>query len=102
MNITKELLFDKIKDVNHPAINCSLAKLGIAKDFKISKEKITIILALPFDSVPENIINTMASSLVQPLMDLEILVDAEAVIMNEEEKATFLKLETENWKGLDE
>ena len=97
--ITKEELFEAIKDVKHPAINCSLAELGIAKDLEDKGETIQMTIALPFAGVPENIRNIMTESLTKELYVFEKDIEVSIELMTEGVKENFMRLETENWLG---
>ncbi len=95
---TKEEILESISGVMHPAINNSLVNLGIVKDIIVEDDIATVIFALPFPKIP--IINDLIFSVSQPIMNLDIKFKYETVLMSEEEKAKFMKLEAEGWKGL--
>lgn len=96
--LTKESAWKAIEGVNHPAINCSLKELGIAKDLTIDEQGIHITMALPFAGVPQSVQQQMAESLVEPLVQFGKPIDFQLVVMNEDEKQRFLYLEQANWK----
>ncbi len=95
--ITQEKAWKMLEKVQHPAINFSLAELGILKDIDISGEMLTITLALPFPEVP--IIDTLVNSLVEPLSQYDMEIGVETVLMTEQEKQRFFDLEHQGWKG---
>lgn len=96
---TKEDIYKSIENVMHPAINFSLVKLGIVKDIILEDETAKVIFALPFPNIP--IINDLIFSVSQPIMNMDLKFKYETVLMTEGEKARFMQMETEGWKGLD-
>ena len=99
MAVTREEAIRAIQDVEHPAINCSLLKLGIAKEIEVENNKITLTIALPFAGIPEQMQYKLANSLVEPLSKLGSEIAVQGVVMTETEKRNFLALEKANWKG---
>ncbi len=97
--MTKEDVFKSIENVMHPAINFSLVKLGIVKDIIVENDTAKVIFALPFANIP--IIHDLMFLVSQPIMNLGLNFEYETVLMSEQEKAKFMQLETEGWKGLD-
>ena len=95
---TKEDILKSLENVMHPAINFSLVKLGIVKDVLVEEDTAKVIFALPFPNIP--IINDLIFSVSQPIMNMDFKFKYETVIMNEEEKARFMQLETDGWKGM--
>ncbi|NOR73552.1 MAG: metal-sulfur cluster biosynthetic enzyme [Draconibacterium sp.] len=93
---TIENVINEISKVNHPAISYSLTKLGIVKDIELNDD--TIILTFPFPDIP--IADRLISSISEPVEAMGLKLEYIVKTMNEEEKATFLKLEGEAWKGL--
>lgn len=96
--MNKEDVLKSIENVMHPAINFSLVKLGIVKDVVVEDNTAKVIFALPFPNIP--IINDLIFSVSQPIMNMDLKFKYETVLMTEEEKAKFMKLEAEGWKGL--
>ena len=96
MSITLESAWKAIESVQHPAINNTLKNLGIAKDLSVNGNEITLTIAIPFPNVP--ILDELAMSLVEPLTKLGAEVYVEVVVMNDEEREHFLRLEKEGWK----
>ncbi len=96
---TKQDILESLENVMHPAINFSLVKLGIVKDIILEDDTAKVIFALPFPNIP--IINDLIFSVSQPIMNMDLKFKYENVLMNEEEKARFMQLETDGWKGLD-
>ena len=95
--LTRDKAWELLKQVQHPAINFSLAELGILKDIEISGDMLTITLALPFPEIP--IIDTLVNSLVEPLSSYDMEIGVETVLMTEQEKQRFFDLEHQGWKG---
>ncbi len=98
--MTKEDVLKNISDVNHPAINYSLIKLGIVKDVEVEGNTANVLFALPFPNIP--ILYDLIFSISQPIIDMGLEFKYDTRIMSEEEKIEFLRLEAEAWKGLDE
>ncbi len=95
--VTKEDVIKNISDVMHPAINFSLVKLGIVSDVKVENNTATVMFSLPFPNIP--ILYDLIFSISQPIMDMGLEFKYETRIMSEQEKAEFLRLEAEGWKG---
>jgi len=94
---TKEEVLTIIANVKHPAINYSLVDLGMVRDIEINDNSVKLIFVFPFPNIPiaEALINLIA----MPLKDIGYTLEYGIVVMNEEEKAKFMKMETEAWKG---
>ena len=88
---------EALKVVGHPAINMSLVELGIVTDIEIIDNEIVLVFAFPFPNIPiaDQLINSVKTA-VEPL---GLNLKHSTRIMDEEEKAVFMQLETENWKG---
>ena len=95
---TKQDIFKSLENIMHPAINFSLVKLGIIKDIIIEDGTAKVIFALPFPNIP--IINDLIFSISQLIMNMDLTFKYETVLMSEEEKAQFMQLEADGWKGL--
>ena len=96
--VTRDKAFEAIKDIKHPSIDCSLVKLGIAKDIEIQDKMIVVTLALPFAGVPESVRQKMAEALAEPLSKFNREIKFKAELMSEQEKQNFLYLEHAHWK----
>ncbi len=95
---TIENVINEISKVEHPAINYSLTKLGIVKDIELVDDSVILTFVFPFPGIP--IADRLISSVTEPVEAMGLKVEYIVRIMNEEEKATFLQLESEAWKGL--
>ncbi|MFA9389849.1 MAG: hypothetical protein ACERKD_08570 [Prolixibacteraceae bacterium] len=95
--MNKEIIFEALSKVEHPAISSSLIKLGIISEYKITEEKLELMFAFPFPNIP--IADKLVTSVfeVATNFDLDFIYDIR--VMNEEEKALFMQLEAEGWKG---
>lgn len=87
-----------ITGVMHPAINYSLTDLGIVTDVELENNKVSLVFAFPFPNIP--IADQLISSITNPIYDLGLEVEYSIRVMNEEEKAIFLQMEQEAWKGV--
>ena len=87
-----------ITKVMHPAINYPLTELGIVTDVELEDNKVTLVFAFPFPNIP--IADQLINSIALPIKDLGLELEYSIRGMNEEEKLTFLKLESAGWKGM--
>jgi metal-sulfur cluster biosynthetic enzyme len=96
-DISEESIRDLLKEVNHPAIDCSLLDLGIIKEITVRDSKVVITMALPFPNIP--IVDQLISSIKEPLEPLGVEVEITQKIMSPDEVQKFLTMEQEGWKG---
>ena len=99
-DITLEDVHQAIKNVKHPAIDCSLVELGMVKDINVKGSDATFRFLLPFAEIPENVKSHMINSLRESLTGLEVNADIETATMDEAERQYFLAMEKKHWKGL--
>lgn len=95
--MTKDEILNELEKVGHPAINHSLIKLGIVTDAKLNGSIFSVVFAFPFPNIP--IAEMLINSIAQPVISFGLEFDYKIRVMNEDEKARFLKLEAEAWKG---
>ncbi|MEA1873355.1 MAG: hypothetical protein U9N51_02860 [Bacteroidota bacterium] len=67
------------------------------KDVELNKNTVTATFAFPFPNIP--ISDQLINSISVPIESLGFDFKYSIVIMTEEEKAKFMKLEMEAWKG---
>ena len=96
-DISEERVRDLLKEVKHPAIDCSLLDLGIVKDIVVKDDKVVITMALPFPNIP--VIDQLISSIKEPLEPLGVEVEITQTTMSPDEVQKFLTMEQEGWKG---
>ena len=96
--VKKEQLMETVSMIKHPAIDLSLLELGMVKDIKTEDNKVSAVFAFPFPNIP--IADQLVNSIANPVKNLGFEFSHEIVIMTEEEKQKFLKLEASAWKGL--
>ena len=94
---TQEDVINAISNVKHPAIDYSLLELGMVKDVKLDKNTVSLTFAFPFPNIP--IADMLINSIAQPIKANDLDLDYKIVIMTEEEKAKFIRMENEAWKG---
>ena len=94
---TKEDVIKTISGIQHPAIAYSLLELGIVKDVELNENAVTATFAFPFPNIP--IAEQLINSISVPIKSLGFDVEYSVVTMTEEEKAKFMKMEMEAWKG---
>ena len=87
-----------ILEIKHPAIDCSLAQLGILQDIELYDEN-TIIASFvfPFQKIPikDQLVNSVMNTAAKFGYRFEYIVR----YMNETERNHFLELERIHWKG---
>lgn len=94
---TKQDVINAISSVQHPAIAYSLLELGIVKDIELNENTVLLTFAFPFPNIP--IADHLINSIYSPIQSLGFEFDYSIVIMTEEEKEKFMKMEVEAWKG---
>ncbi len=97
---SKEIV-EAIELVEHPAINVTLAKLGMVKDVAVSEEnEVSLTLVLPFPNIPDNVRDNMVNGLAAAVQSAGgNLTQASVAVMDDAERQVFLELEQQNWKG---
>ena len=83
--------------VMHPVINYDLIKLGIVRDVELIDNKVVLVFAFPFLHIP--IADKLINSIARPLKQLDLELEYTVREMTEDEKATFMQLETDGWVG---
>ena len=94
---TKEEIIEVISSAEHPAINYSLYELGIVKDIEVGDNVVKLKFAFPFPNIP--IADTLINSVAAPLQNSGCTLEYEIVLMTDEERAKFMQMEAEAWKG---
>ena len=94
---TKEEILKVISEVKHPAIDYSLVDLGMIKDIEIDDTTVSLTFVFPFPKIPiaESLINLIATL----LKNIGYTLVPCMILMTDEEKAKFMKMETDGWKG---
>ncbi len=97
INISSDNIKKLLGKVKHPSINDTLLSLGIIKGIEVKGDKITIILAFPFENIPikEDLIKLVK----EPLDKLKINIEIKTITMEEKELQKFLSSEQKNWSG---
>ncbi len=95
--MTKEEVIKAISDVKHPAIDHSLLDLGIVKNVRVEDDKVKITFSFPFPKIP--ITDMLVNSIDQPLQSIGINAEYDFTVMDEKERAEFLRMEKEAWRG---
>ena len=96
-NISKKEVLHSLRNVKHPAIDCSLIELGIIKNIMLKNNKVIVTFAFPFEGIP--IKEFLVNSVREPIAKLGIKLEVKETIMTAEERENFLKLEAEHWTG---
>jgi ATP-binding protein involved in chromosome partitioning len=95
--MTKEEVIKAISDVKHTAIDHSLLDLGIVKNVRVEDDKVKITFSFPFPQIP--IADMLVNSIDQPLQSIGINAEYDFTVMDEKERAEFLRMEKEAWRG---
>jgi ATP-binding protein involved in chromosome partitioning len=95
--MTKEEVIETISGVKHPVINFSLLDLGIVKNIRVEDDKVKITFAFPFPHIP--IKDILVNLVDQAMQSIGVDVEYDFTVMNEEERARFIRMEMEGWKG---
>ena len=96
--ISESEVREVVDQVKHPAIDLSLAELGIVKEIAVAGNKVDITMAFPFAGIP--IEAQLINSVRAPVENLGAEVEVKTTLMNPEEVQKFLALEQQAWKGL--
>jgi len=94
---TKQDVINAISGVEHPAIAYSLLELGIIRSVEVNDNNAFVTFAFPFPNIP--IANQLVNLISTPIQNLGFNFDHTIVVMNDEERAKFMKMETLAWKG---
>lgn len=95
---TKEEVLQVISEVEHPAIGFSLLDLGmIQENIEVIDNSVKLTFVFPFPNIP--IADALINSIAIPLKNIDYTLEYDIVLMTEEEKAKFMRMETEAWKG---
>lgn len=95
---TEQEILKVISDVRHPAIDHSLLDLGIIKDIEIEDNTVSLKFVFPFPNIP--IADALFDSIKIPLNNIGYTLFSDVILMTEEERAKFMQMEAEAWKGL--
>jgi metal-sulfur cluster biosynthetic enzyme len=95
--VTIKEVVDAMQEVEHPAIRMSLIDLGILRDIELIDNDVVVVFAFPFPNIP--IADQLIHSIEKPINDLELNLQYQIRTMTPEEKALFLQLEANAWKG---
>ena len=96
-NIDEQDIRKAVREVKHPAIECTLVELGIVKDIKVKGDKVVVTIAFPVPNIP--IRDMIIDSVKEPITKLGAECGIEETIMTPEEREAFLDKEQKNWKG---
>lgn len=98
MEIIPQELIKEIYKVKHPAIDFSLVELGIVNEIEFENNVVKITFAFPFPNIP--IADALINSITEPVQALGYKTEYSIVTMSEAEKAHFLSMEEQGWKGM--
>jgi len=96
-NISEQEVHKAIREIKHPAINCTLVELGIVKDIELKGGKVAVTIAFPVPNIP--IRDMIINSVKKPVTKLGVECEIKEMIMTPKEREAFLDKEQKNWKG---
>ncbi|NCB70033.1 MAG: hypothetical protein EOM47_14480 [Bacteroidia bacterium] len=96
----KAEILELLGDIEHPAINFSLIKLGILTDIQFEDKNVSAVFAFPFPIGKIPIADRIIQLVSVTLENFNLSFAYSTRLMTEPEKQNFLKLEHEAWKGL--
>ena len=73
-----------LSEVKHPAIDATLAELGIIKEINIEDKKVTVVLAFPFPQIP--IENLLVNLVKKPIENSGLIAEIKTTIMDDDAK----------------
>jgi len=97
----KELeLKEKLSQVEHPEIVCSLEKLGMIRDVTLapSGEQAQLTLVLPVLAIPIVVKNMLVHALSQAAESVGVSLEVSVEQMSTEERDRFLGLARSHWR----
>jgi len=97
-NEIPENLKNAIESVRHPAIDFSLVKLGIIREYHFEGNNVSVTFAFPFPNIP--IKDMLVGSVAGPVKSLGYSMDYKIDVMTDQERNDFMQLEQAGWKGV--
>jgi metal-sulfur cluster biosynthetic enzyme len=97
----KELeLKEKLSQVEHPEIACSLEKLGMIRDVNLAQsgEQAQLTLVLPVLAIPIIVKNMLVHALSQAAESVGVSLEVKVEQMSTEERDRFLGLARSHWR----
>jgi metal-sulfur cluster biosynthetic enzyme len=95
----EEAILQAIRQVEHPEISSSLVDLGMVQDIKVTGDKVSLKLVLPFLGIPAAIRDYMTRSLRQAVASQGAELEVELAEMTPAERQRFFMLEQRNWRS---
>ncbi|MBN1526412.1 MAG: DUF59 domain-containing protein [Candidatus Omnitrophica bacterium] len=96
-NISEQDIRKAVAKVKHPAIDNTLAELGMIDNITFENNKVIVTIAFPVPNVP--IRDRIIESVRKPIADLGAECEIRETIMTEQDRGIFLDKEQKNWKG---
>jgi metal-sulfur cluster biosynthetic enzyme len=99
--ITVETVEEAIDDVTHPEIDATLVDLGMIDGVEVDDGEATIEIAIPMAGIPDAIKQLLARRVAEAVDPTGADVRIRFVLMDDETRERFFRMEQENWSGLD-
>jgi len=98
---SKEEIYQKLAEVKHPEIACTLIELGMLDDININSDKITLTIKIPTLEIPQQIKDILLNSVKQVVTNLDTGLKAEITFaqMSQEGRMKFFSMAKANWTG---
>ncbi len=100
-NPSEEEIRQKLVEIKHPEIDCTLVDLGMLSNISINSDKITLTIKLPAMGIPVQVKDMLINSIEQALTNLDTDLEASVTLaqMSQEERMKFLSMARANWTG---
>jgi len=99
--ITVETIEEAIDDVTHPEIDATLVDLGMIDGVAVDDGEATIEIAIPMAGIPDAIKQLLARRVAEAVDPTGADIRIRFVLMDDETRERFFRMEQENWSGLD-
>jgi len=96
---TKVKIAKALKEIEHLEIRSTLFNLGMIKDIDIKEERVTLTLKVPMlgIAIKDYLINDIKSVVKKEDENVEVDINIEE--MNVDERAKFMKMARDGWRG---
>ena len=96
---TKVRVEKALKKIEHPEVTSTLFDLGMIKDIGIKEDKVTLILKVPMVDIPikDYLINDIKYAVKKESDNVEVEINIEE--MSPDERAKFMRMVQDAWRG---
>ena len=95
----KKEIEQALKEIGHPEITHTLYELGMIDNIEVEDNKVSLVLKLPFLSVPikDYLINAIKQKVSEKDSAVEVRIEEQE--MSPQERAKFMALAQSGWRG---